>query len=460
MKDNKQRRAPSCIALLLVLVLASPALLQARYKPTKGWNLFSRDQEVQTGKEAAAQVGKQVPVLKDTEPVSRYVQQLGQKLAAHAPGEKWPYEFHVVNQKEVNAFALPGGPIYVNLGTIQAADNEAQLAGVMSHEIAHVVQRHATRAATKQMGAQLPLAVLGGMMGKGIGAQLAQLGIQFGVGSYFLKNSRDAETEADLIGTDIMYDTGYNPQGMADFFRKLEAEGGARGPQFLSDHPNPGNRAARVAKEVKTLPAKKFQQDSAEFQNIKRQVAGMKPLSAQEIAQQQKQGSVGSAPASAVTPSKNFKPFEHSAYNLSYPDNWEIFGDQNSSVTIAPRAGVGENAIAYGVIVDGFQPEQGRSLDQATHDLLERLRQGNPDLKTIGGDEDIQVNGVKGKSVDLVGPSQIKDQTGKAERERDWLVALPRRDGSLLYLVFIAPERDFNAMHPAFQNMLRSLRLK
>jgi beta-barrel assembly-enhancing protease len=386
----------------------------------------------------------------------RYVQALGQKLTAHAPGDKWPYNFHVVNQKEVNAFALPGGPIYVNLGTIQAADNEAQLAGVMAHEISHVVQRHATRAATKQMYAQVPLAVLGSLLGRGVGGQLAQLGIQFGVGSYFLKNSRQAESEADLIGTDIMYDTGYNPQAMADFFKKLEAEGGARGPQFLSDHPNPGNRAVAVAKEVKTLPGKKFQQDSSEFQSIKRQVAGMKPLSAQEIAAQQKP-----APGtSTVTPNKNLKPFEHSAYTVSYPDNWKVFGDQNSTVTIAPQEGVGENAIAYGVIIDGFQPEQGRSLDQATHDLLQQLQQGNPDLKAVGNDENITVNGVKGKSVNLVGPSPIKDQNGQAARERDWLVVVPRKDGTILYLVFISPDRDFNSMQPAFQSMLRTLRLK
>jgi predicted Zn-dependent protease len=100
----------------------------------------------------------------------------------------------------------------------------------MAHEIAHVVQRHGTRAASKQMAAQLPLAILGGVMGRGALSQMAQLGISFGVGSYFLRNSRKAETEADLLGTDIMHDAGYNPQAMADFFAKLDKEGGARGP--------------------------------------------------------------------------------------------------------------------------------------------------------------------------------------------------------------------------------------
>ncbi|HEV2113494.1 MAG TPA: M48 family metalloprotease, partial [Terriglobales bacterium] len=162
-------------------------------QPTHGFDLFSTDQEIQEGQKAAQDTNKQLPVLSDSDPLTKYVQQLGAKLAAHAPGEKWPYNFHVVNQKEINAFALPGGPVYVNLGTIQAADSESQLAGVMAHEISHVVQRHSTRMATKQMEAQVPLQILAGFLGQGLGGQLAALGIQFAAGSYFLKNSRQAE---------------------------------------------------------------------------------------------------------------------------------------------------------------------------------------------------------------------------------------------------------------------------
>jgi predicted Zn-dependent protease len=149
---------------LVVWLTASPCL-EARVEPTRGFDIFSQDEEIQLGKQNAAAVMKQMPVLPDSDPVVQYVQRLGAKLALRAPGYQWPYNFHVVNEKEINAFALPGGPIFVNLGTIQAADNEAQLAGVMSHEISHVVQRHGTRAATRQMAAQLPLAILGGFMG-------------------------------------------------------------------------------------------------------------------------------------------------------------------------------------------------------------------------------------------------------------------------------------------------------
>src|SRR5436305_1923326 len=277
-----------CVRLLaftLVICLVSSPLLEARVEPTHGFDIFSQDEEIQLGKENAAQVMKQVPILPDSDPVTQYVQRLGARLAEHAPGYKWPYGFHVVNVKEINAFALPGGPIFVNVGTIQAADNEAQLAGVMAHEISHVVQRHGTRAASKQMAAQLPLAVLGGVMGQGALSQMAQMGLGFGLGSYFLKNSRKSESEADLLGTDVMYDTGFNPRAMADFFEKIQSQGGARGPQFLSDHPDPGNRAQAVGAEVATLPRKtSYRPDSTEFRDIKQRVAGMRPLTAQQIA--------------------------------------------------------------------------------------------------------------------------------------------------------------------------------
>ena len=456
------------LSLTLTLCLVLPAGLEARVEPTSGFDIFSQDEEIQLGKENAAQVMKQLPVLPDSDPVAQYVQRLGAKLSDHAPGYKWPYNFHVVNVKEINAFALPGGPVFVNLGTIQAADNEAQLAGVMAHELSHVVQRHGTRAASKQMGAQLPLAILGGLMGNSTLAKAAELGISFGVGSYFLKNSRRAESEADLLGTDIMYDTGYEPRQMAVFFEKLEKQGGAAANsginQFLSDHPNPGNRAQAVSTEVATLPPRKYLSDTSEFASVKQRVAGMKPLTSEQVAAMQKQGGTQAPQTQAaadIPPSSTLKPFRHNDYEISYPENWHVFGDQSSNVTIAPRSGVSQNAVAYGAIIANYQPEDSAAtLDVATHELLTSLRQSNSDLRQIGHDENIRVNGVAGKSVDLIGSSPIKDAQGRAFEERDWVVTSQRRDGTLLYIIFIAPDKDFGAMRPAFEQMLRTLRLR
>ncbi len=449
-----------CLAMLLAFGVLQIQPLQARVEPSRGFNMFSAQEEVQAGQQSAAQVARQLPVLPDSDPVSVYVQRLGQQLAAHAPGEKWPYSFHVVNQKEINAFALPGGPVFVNVGTIQAADNEAELAGVMAHEISHVVQRHGTRAASKQMAAQLPLAILGGVMGQGALSQMAQMGLSFGVGSYFLKNSRKAESEADLLGTDIMYDTGFNPRAMAEFFSKIQEQGGARGPQFFSDHPDPGNRAQAVAREVGTLPRKSnYRSDSPQFREIKQRVAGMNPLTAQQIAA--RQAPALNASSVKVQPSTSLRNFSHRDFAISYPENWQVYGDQNSSVTIAPQSGVSQNAVAYGVMINTYQPEDANvSLDQAMRDLLASLRQSNPDLREIGHDENIRVNGVAGKSVDLIGNSPLRDQSGHSVQERDWLVAVMRQDGSLLYIVSIAPDKDFEGLRPTFEQMLKSLQLR
>jgi predicted Zn-dependent protease len=454
-----------CLILLLAFSVTETGLLDARVTPSHGFNMFSAQEELQAGQQSAGQVAKQLPVLPDSDPVTIYVQRLGQQLAAHAPGEKWPYTFHVVNQKEINAFALPGGPVFVNVGTIQAADNEAELAGVMAHEISHVVQRHGTRAASKQMAAQLPLAVLGGVMGQGALSQMAQMGLGFGLGSYFLKNSRKSESEADLLGTDIMYDTGFNPRAMADFFEKIQSQGGARGPQFFSDHPDPGNRAQAVGAEVATLPRKaSYRSDSAEFRDVKQRVAAMKPLTAQQIAARQSQGMTagsGAPTGGSVQPVASLRSFSHRDFTISYPENWQLYGDQNSAVTIAPQGGVIQNAVAYGFMVNTYQPEDtNASLDQSTHDLLSSLRQANPDVRQIGQDENIRINGVAGKSVDLIGTSPLKDQNGRPNQERDWLVTVKRRDGTLLYVVAIAPDKDFESLRPTFEQMLKSMQMR
>jgi hypothetical protein len=460
------------VTLVLSSGCATHNIVQAptgRFQIQPGaFNQYTPEQDIEIGRQAEAEVRKQMPVLPDSSPVTKYVQQLGQQLAAHAPGPtKWPFSFHAVNIKEINAFALPGGPIYVNVGTIQAADDEGELAGVIAHEISHVILRHSTEQASKAALAQIPLAVLGATIGRSAAGQLAQLGASFGAQSLFLKYSRDAERESDLLGSQIMYDSGYDPYDMAEFFTKLEKEGGSRGPQFLSDHPNPGNRVETVRQAIAKYPKKKYRKDSPEFEQIKAEVGKLHPLSSQQVAAQQQgpqqgqeQGQISGINPQDVMPSGQFRSFDHSAYRVSYPDNWQVFGDANSAVTIAPQAGVAQNAVAYGVIISGFRPESGRdSLDQATHDLLDTLRQSNPGLRVVGHDENIQVGGVPGKSVYLIGNSPIQGQNGPV-RERDWLVTLQRPDNTILYFVFIAPDKDFGQLAPTFEQMLRSLRLK
>src|SRR5579862_1693034 len=214
--------------------------------PDPGNPQMSPDQQKQLGLQAANEVYKQMPVLPDSSRETQYIQKLGQRLVATIPPEhSWPFQFHVIAQKEINAFALPGGSMFVNIGTIQAADNEAELAGVMAHEMSHVYMQHSA----KQQDKSSLLQGLAGLAGAAAGALggaaggLAQAGIQVGAGTLLLKYSRGDEAQADAVGAIILWKAGFNPVALADFFQKLEAQGG-NGPQFLSDHPNPGNRRA------------------------------------------------------------------------------------------------------------------------------------------------------------------------------------------------------------------------
>jgi predicted Zn-dependent protease len=252
---------------------------QRKLKP--GFNLFSKEQDVQLGKEAAAQVEKQMQVVNDKD-LENFISQIGRKLIAtpEADAKSFAYSFKVVNEKSINAFALPGGPAFIHTGLIAAADNEAQVAGVMAHEISHVALRHGTNQASKANLIELPAMLAGSVAGGSMIGQLAQIGVGLGANSVLLKFSRNAERDADLLGTRIMSGAGYNPIEMARFFEKLESQTGASSSsfeQFLSDHPNPGNRVKAVEEEIGYLPKRSYTSDSVQIDRMKQIIAKLPP---------------------------------------------------------------------------------------------------------------------------------------------------------------------------------------
>lgn len=487
MTMNRHKLHVQALSLVMAaLIAASPVLAATSPQlPDPGSAAVSKEEQIKLGQQVKAEVYQQMPVLPDSHPTTKYIQELGKKLTSVIPQENsWPFEFHVIPQKEINAFAIPGGPMFVNVGTITAAANEAELVGVMAHEISHVYMQHSAKQMTKGALAQGIAGVLGGLLGQGKLGTLAQLGINVGAGVVMLKYSRKDETQADSVGTMLMYKAGYNPQGAADFFQKLEQSGGGRGPEFLSGHPNPGNRRAAITKQIQGWPAKNYQTNSQTFVSAKKQAGGIKSYTAQEIAAGAKQGvwakqnkESGATPAnlpattsggsgggdvSSVTleqvkPSSNFKQLQHSAYTVAYPENWQPSGDQNSGVTIVPPAGASESGIAYGIVIDGA--DANGDLDQATQSVIQNIQQQNPGMKVSGNAKDIQVNGTTGKSVELTNVSPVT-KDGKQLTERDWLVTLPRPQGGLLYLVFIAPENTFAQLQPTYKKMLESLQLR
>jgi predicted Zn-dependent protease len=226
------------------------SLSVASATPAAAINLFSVQQDAEVGRQAAQDAERQLPMLRDGM-TEGYVNAIVQRLAAVAPGPRFPYRARVVNAAEINAFALPGGYVYVNRGLIEAVRNEGELAGVLAHEMAHVAQRHGTSQATKAYGAQIGVGLLGSLLGGrdhrlGVGEQVIG---SLGLNALFMKFSRNAESEADRVGAQMMSRAGYDPMAMANFFDLLAAQ--QRGnpsavSQFFSDHPSPKNRSASI----------------------------------------------------------------------------------------------------------------------------------------------------------------------------------------------------------------------
>src|SRR3977135_2418753 len=251
------RRANKWLAgLMATAIVLMPLMAYAQTQIVLHANKYKPSDDVKLGRQAAAEAERQFPLMRDEE-VNAYVESLGQRLVSAIPPEfqhpEFRYYFKVVNARDINAFALPGGPMYVNRGMIEAARNEGEMAGVMAHELSHVALRHGTVQASKAQKYGLLAGILGigGAIVGGPAGAAAQIAGQ-GVGVYFLKFSREYETEADLLGARIMANAGYDPRDLANMFKTIEAQGGGGGG-FLSDHPSPANRYARINQEAQHL---------------------------------------------------------------------------------------------------------------------------------------------------------------------------------------------------------------
>ncbi len=443
------------LGLSLLLVPDAPA---QRTLLKQGWNKFSPQDDINLGKRAATDAEKLLPPC-NAPKVDAYLTQLGTRLAQKLPtgGVQYPFEFHCVNDKAINAFALPGGYVFVNRGAIEAADNEAQLAGVIAHELSHVALRHGTNQATKAMLAETGLGIFGAVFGDTTGgALLTQLG-SFTAGGVLLRYSRTAESQADVMGTQVLYDAGYDPRALAQFFEKLEAETkGKNPPEFFSDHPNPEHRVGRVDEEVEKLggvPAN-AKRDSAEFEAIKREVLAL-PVVKKPVA-----GASG-AVAAPAPPSRSFSEYQASSYALKYPDNWKKYPDSNGGgVSFAPEGGVlddgsGHSTLAYGLIVGLVQAKgdanDGKALNSATSQVIQDLQKSNPSMKITRQGERLRLNGQPGISTYL---SNVSPAGGQ---ETDWLVTVLRPEG-LVYFVCLAPQSAYDNYDKTFSSILDTVR--
>jgi Zn-dependent protease with chaperone function len=465
------RRTRVAAVILVVCVSALRLSGQTVLKLPK--NKFTPQQDVELGLKAAAEVRQQYPIIKD-EQIAAYLTKLGDRLVVVAPAElKQPvyqYSFTPVNLKEINAFALPGGPMFVNRGMFDAAAAEGEVVGVMAHELSHVLLRHGTANLSKSQNPWLQIGQLAGALGGAVvggaaGSAIAQ-GSQLGLGAIVLRYSRDFEKQADLLGAQIMARAGYDPRALARMFETIEKEskasGGGGTPQWLSSHPNPGNRTQYITKEAEMLTIATAA-DQSGFASIKTVFASLPP--AKSMGDLAKGGggsggetlqSVGTPGQPVPRPSSQFQSINGGkVFQASVPDNWTSLPSK-TSIKVVPHNGYGalngQTVFTHGIEF-GVAQATSRDLREATKAWLQAAAKNNPELRLAGTQQPVTMSQRSALATPLVNPSALGGQ------ERIVVYTTLLSDGTLFYYLTIAPDGDADAFQPAFQRIGESIRL-
>jgi len=458
--------------LTVVALLAMPVSVWSQTKISYHSNKYKVTDDVKVGRQAAAEVEQQMPILNDSD-ATNYVSRVGQRLVTAIPSEfqhpEFQYYFKIVNARDINAFALPGGPMYVNRGMIEAARNEGEMAGVMAHELSHVALRHGTAQASKAQKYGLLAGILGigGAIIGGPAGAAAQIAGQ-GVGVYFLKFSREYETEADILGAQIMARAGYDPHDLANMFKTIESQSGGGGGGFLSDHPSPANRYERINQEAQYLRIDNPIRDSRDFSRIQSRLRGMgRAPSMEEIARSGNKypnGETGgnypnNPPRGRVEyPSTRYQSYSvlGGVLRASVPNNWRQLSE-SSSVWFSPEGAYGQyqGQVIYTHGVNfGLAQTQSRNLQQATQEFLNGLSQGNTNLRQRSGMVRTTVAGRTGLTSSM---TNVNEATGQAEAIT--VITTLLRNGQLFYMVAVAPQNESASYQSAFRTVLGSLRL-
>ncbi len=473
-KFNLSRNLAAIVLLWTTVMMPLAAFGQTRIVAPK--NKYKVQDDVKLGRDAARQVEQQMPILNDAE-ATRYVAQVGERLVRAIPSQyqqpAFDYTFKIVNARDINAFALPGGPMFVNRGMIEAASREGEMAGVMAHEISHVALRHGTAGATKQnsplnqilgIGTILGGAVLGGQTGAAIGQTIYS--------GYITRYSREYETQADTLGAQIMANAGYDPRDLANMFKTIERESGgaSRGPEWLSSHPDPGNRYENINREAQLLRVNNPIGNTAQFERIQSKLKRMPR--AQSMAEIEKkapanQNGQGNGSASGTQnptaggryesrvalPSTRTKAISSSsAVQMNIPNNWQEFPNQ-SELWVAPAGAYGDQGITHGALVGTVRP-QSNNLAQASQQYVEGLLQNNDYLSQRSNATRTTLSGRTAYAAVLAGRSPVTNRT-----EITTVYTTQLRNGDLFYVITVAPENESSSYNSAFRNILSSIRL-
>lgn len=429
-------------------------------------NKYKIQDDIKLGSQAASQIERQFPIINDSD-ANAYLERVGSRLVAAIPRQfnqpAFNYRFKWVNASDINAFALPGGPMYVNRGMLEAARTEGEMAGVMAHEISHVALRHATAQATQQSSAKNTLGTIGLILGGAIlgGQAGAELGAA-GAAIFATKYSRQYETQSDMLGARIMADAGYDPRDLANMFRTIEQQGGGSGPEWLSSHPNPGNRVEAINREAGYLRVSSNPiRITRDFERTQSRFRSMPPARTMaQISKGAPNGQGGESPtasgrytANVAYPSTRVRSYmELNWLRISVPSNWRDFGSQEGA-QFAPEGAYGDQGITHGIMVGVF-PGQAGDLRRDTDSYLSETLKGNQYLRQQNRLTSRYLAGRPGYTTQLSGRSPV---TGETEIVTVYTTQL--RNGQLFYAVTVVPGNEFNNYTTAFRNVMESIRL-
>jgi hypothetical protein len=424
-----------------------------------GRNLFTPQQDVEMGRALMQEVASSENLSRDSYS-GGYLTALGNQLAVNAPGYKYPYEFKILNDDRIDSFALPGGFIYVTRGLIEAAPDEPQLAGVLAHQIAHVVLRHGTQQVSKEYQAAVPSAAQGRVS---VSTAMNRLDTFYDDPSV-QKFSAEFERQADLIGAQLLHDARFDARQMPVMFQRLQAEPANLTADLFQNHPGVNNRAVRIRREVQNLGG------------LPRNVRGDSPdlHRAQDRLRVESTASNNNNNADddfqivdVDPPSTQMVTYRGRDLEFRYPQNWRV-SEEGSAISVAPDNGFVDGSLAYGVTISTFNPEDSNlfgqfglnpsgtrtndtTLSRATDQLIQDLQRSNPNMREVRS----STRRVDGEAAIV---TELSNDSPLGGRETDWLVTVLRPDGLLHYLIGVAPQSEFSRYAPTFDRMVTSIR--
>ncbi len=448
------------IGALLVVSLMLPIVSFGQTKVTMPKNKQKISKDIEVGGKTAAQVNQMFPMINDQQSVA-YINEVGRRLANAVPPEfqqpAFNCQFRIVNASDINAFALPACYLYVNRGMIDAAKNEGEMAGVMAHEISHAMLRHGT---AQGPGALATIGAIGAIFGGAI-VGAPELGQMVAAG-VMTKYSRAFEKQSDLVGANMMARAGYDPRDLANMFRTIAGESeGQRAPEWVSSHPDPGNRFNYINQEAAMLrvssnPIKITQG----FLRTKQFLRSLPPAKTMEQIEKEAQGQQqGGSPTAngkysqnVPFPSSSSRTYNNGGLSANVPSNWKEFPSQNE-IWLAPDGAYGDQGITHGAII-GIQQGGGGNFQQEFDTYVKGVVQANSYLQAQSNYTNTTLNNKNGLAIQLGGRSPVTNQN-----ELVTIYGAQTNNGSLFYVITVVPQNQANNYQSAFRNILRSLRL-